>query len=121
MKLTLYPINSAATRNPYKYLYGFVEAAGLMGYPLGRKGVLTTEDNLDNILDGIYWSTNTNVPENNPSGTYNNIYIQISNTYNRNDRFQIMFSANNGTALFRFGQLSAGNNWSSWRAFSFLQ
>ena len=31
MKLTLYPINSAATRNPYKYLYGFVEAAGLMG------------------------------------------------------------------------------------------
>ena len=54
-----------------------MEAAGLMGYPLGRKGVLTTEDNLDNILDGIYWSTNTNVPENNPSGTYNNIYIQI--------------------------------------------
>ena len=50
----------AATRNPYKYLYGFVEAAGMVN-PLRSKGFSKSTDLNDNIYSNTgFWTVNGN-------------------------------------------------------------
>lgn len=82
----------------------------LLGNPLGFKKVLTGNDNMDNIEDGIYSSVNADDPNNNYST--NTMYIQLT-TPSRNDIWQFALSAN---ALGIAVRKKKTTGWSVWKS-----
>ena len=82
--------------------------------PFRYKKLLTANDDLNNISDGIYWYVNTDNPKNVPSDAYNCIVIQFSNQ-TRGDKIQFIHSANSGKLFFRNLAVST---WSSWKVIS---
>ena len=82
----------------------------LLGNPLGFKRVLTGNDNMDNIEDGIYSSVNEDDPNNNYST--NTMYIQLT-TPSRKDIWQFALSAN---ALGIAVRKKKTTGWSVWKS-----
>lgn len=82
----------------------------LLGNPLGFKRVLTSNDNMDNIEDGIYSSVNADDPNNNYST--NTMYVQLT-TPARNDIWQFALSAN---ALGIAVRKKKTTGWSVWKS-----
>ena len=83
--------------------------------PLMYKSLLTVSHDLNDISDGIYHTANMDNPANVPSGTYNNIIIQITNN-TRQDKIQLMYSINSQKWLTRCK--SSGSEWISWKKFA---
>ena len=81
-----------------------------LGNPLGFKRVLTGNDNMDNIEDGIYSSVNEDDPNNNYST--NTMYIQLT-TPSRKDIWQFALSAN---ALGIAVRKKKTTGWSVWKS-----
>ena len=82
--------------------------------PFQYRKLLTANDDLNSIGDGVYWYANTDNPKNFPSEAYNCIVIQFSNQ-TRGDKIQFIHSVNSGKLYFRNLVISS---WSSWKVIS---
>ena len=83
--------------------------AGILGNPLGFKGLLTSSDDANNLRDGIYNVVNANHPANMYAA--NCIMIQFTHKI-RNDCYQILFEANERNIKAR---MKAVGGWTSWK------
>lgn len=82
--------------------------AGVLGNPLGYKGVLTSRDDVNNLSDGIYNIVNANSPSN--VAAENAILIQFTHK-ERTDCYQLLFEANKWNVQARM----FNTYWSSWK------
>ncbi len=87
-----------------------MEVAGIIN-PFRIRNLLTTNNDLNGIADGVYWFVDTNNPKNIPGDAYNCIVIQFSNL-TRGDKIQFLYSVNASKLYFRSCAVSS---WSSWK------
>ena len=66
--------------------------AGIIN-PFRIRNLLTANNDLNGIADGVYWFVDTNNPKNVPGDAYNCIVIQFSNK-TRGDKIQFLHSVN---------------------------
>lgn len=83
--------------------------AGVLGNPLGYKGVLTSSDDANNLSDGIYNVMNENYPANMYAA--NCIMIQFTHKF-RTDCYQILFETNEKNIKAR---MKTESYWTSWK------
>lgn len=85
--------------------------AGLMGNPIGYRRLLTSVDDLNNIGDGIFYTSGVDDPANSPRGMYNNVIVQYSNP-SAGHRFQTLYSSNGQVCMFRRFDTLGWTDWS---------
>ena len=110
----------AATRNPYKYLLGFVEAAGLFNDSicliLCQKGSTRSSlrDNVDlnnEKTPGVFFSRNgvSNSPNNNYWW-----YVEVIQFIRGDNRYILQRVTKDDNPAFAYQRTSNDNGWSSW-------
>lgn len=85
---------------------------GLLGNPLGFTKNLTSEDDCNNLKDGIYSYVYPNAPFN--AYDTNGTLIQIT-TYGRSDVWQFAMSLNASSVAVR---LKSPGGWTGWNKFA---
>ena len=88
----------------------YLSVAGIIN-PFRIRKILTANNDLNSIADGVYWFVNTDNPKNVPEDAYNCIVIQFSNQ-TRGDKIQFLHSVNVSKLYFRSCNVSS---WSSWK------
>lgn len=90
-----------------------MRVAGINGFGLKTRAILKSTDDLNSISDGVFYTANTDNPQNMPPiAAYNNLIIQITSL--RADAFQIVMSSTQAIGMFYRVRVGAGGVWSGW-------